>query len=325
MRRMTVRRESWPLAKPFVISSGSYIAAEVIVVEVSESGHVGRGEAAGVFFRGETVRSILAEVEAVRATVEAGATRAGLAEVLAAGGARNAIDCALWELEALESGRSVAALAGLSPIALDTVATVGLASPTEMAIEAGRFAPFDVLKLKLGADDPIGRVRAVRAARPTARLIVDVNAGWSVAELATYAPACAALGVEMIEQPCPPEIDGAFVQADFAVTLCADESCRTTADLDRLAGRYGMINIKLDKTGGLTEALALARTARTRGFGLMVGNMIGTSLAMAPASLIGGMCRYVDLDGPLLLANEREPAMPIAGSTIAPLVPAVWG
>ena len=325
MRTLKQRTERWPLARPFAISSGTYHAVEVLVVELTESHFTGRGEAAGVFFRGETIATMTAAIEAHRALIEAGADRVMINRLMPPGGARNAVDCALWELDARSAGTSVANLAGVQSMALTTVTTVSLDAPAVMAEQARSLEPFGILKLKLGAADPLACVRAVRAVRPHVRLIADVNAGWSVADLHAYAPECAALGVEMIEQPCAPECDADIVQAELPVALCADESCSTLADLDRLAGHFAMINIKLDKTGGLTEALALARAAQAQGFGLMVGNMMGTALAMAPASLVGSMCRYVDLDGPLLLATQREPAMPIDGAVIAPLVPAIWG
>lgn len=325
MRQLRYDSERWPLARPFAISSGTYHSVDVIVVEVIDGTCIGRGEGAGVFFRGETVASMIAALESVRGSIEEGANRVSLSALMPAGGARNALDCALWELEARSSGRTVTDLARTPSVPLQCVATISLDSPAEMAAQAKSYSRYDVLKIKLGANDPLACLRAVRAARPDVRLIVDVNAGWTVAQLHAYAPACADFGVEMIEQPCSSQHDLDIVQADVPVMLCADESCCTTADLDRLTGRFGMINIKLDKTGGLTEALALAHAARARGFELMVGNMMGTALAMAPASLIGPMCRYVDLDGPLLLAADREPAMPINGATIAPLVPRIWG
>lgn len=325
MRQLDCRRERWPLARPFAISSGVYHSVDIIVVEIVDGACSGRGEAAGVFFRGENVASMTAAVEQVRQAIENGADRAAISAMLPAGGARNALDCALWALEAHQAGSTVSVLSGVPSVPLTTVATVSLDSPEAMARQAEGYAAFDLLKIKLDAGRPVECLRAVRAARPEARLIVDVNAGWSLGELHAHSPACADLGVEMIEQPCAPERDLEIIQADIAVPLCADESCSTTADLDRLAGHFAMINIKLDKAGGLTEAIALAREAHARGFALMIGNMMGTSLAMAPASLIGSMCRYVDLDGPLLLASDREPPMPIDGAVIPPLVPAIWG
>jgi len=325
MRELCYRSEKWPLARPFAISSGTYDAVDVLVVEVKSDTAIGRGEASGVFFIGETMESMISEIEHFRPVIESGADRATLRTSMPAGGARNAVDCALWELEARSVGTTVAELTKIASIPLTTVATVSLESPEAMGRRASDLRHYPILKLKLGADDPLACVHAVREARPDARLIADVNGGWSVSELHAHAPGCAALGVEMIEQPCGPNDDLDINQASFQIPLCADESCCTTGDLDRLAGRFSMINIKLDKTGGLTEALALARAARARGFDLMVGNMMGTGLAMAPASLIAPMCRYVDLDGPLLLKRDREPAMPFDGATIFPLVPAIWG
>jgi L-alanine-DL-glutamate epimerase-like enolase superfamily enzyme len=323
-RSLSVRVERWPLARPFVIARGALTHAGVIVVELREDGHVGRGEAAGVRARGDTPEGLAAAVEGVRAQLEGGADRAALAGLLPPGGARNALDCALWELDARMARRSVTALAGLSPAPVATVKTVSVGAPEAMAAEAETLAGFPVVKVKLAADDPVARVAAVRAALPGARLVVDANAAWTPAALRAHAPALAALGVEMIEQPCPPAHDAELARSDSPVPLCADESCLTAADLPRL-GAYGLVNIKLDKTGGLTEAIALARAAQAAGFGLMVGNMLGTCLAMAPASLLAPLCRLVDLDGPLLLAKDRPPGMRIDGAVIAPMVPEVWG
>lgn len=324
VRRLTVRIERWPLARPFVIARGAVTEAGVIVAELQEGGLAGRGEAAGMRARGDTPERLLTEVETVRAAIEGGADRAQLARLLPPGGARNALDCALWELEARRSGRTVAELAGLDPAPVTTVKTVSIGTPDAMADEAAGLAGFPIVKVKVGADDPVARIAAVRGALPQARLIIDANAAWTPAALRAHAPALAALGVEMIEQPCPPDCDDQLARADSPVPLCADESCMTAADLPRL-GAFALINIKLDKTGGLTEALALARAAQAAGFDLMVGNMLGTCLAMAPASLLAPLCRYVDLDGPLLLARDRPPGMAIDGSRIAPMSPGVWG
>mgnify|MGYP005838583639 CR=1 FL=1 len=323
-RRLTLRIERWPLARPFVIARGTFTHAAVLVAEVAQDGHVGRGEAAGMSARGDTPEAMVEEAEAVRAAVEAGAGRAQLAGLLPPGGARNALDCALWELEARLAGRSVSDLTGLAPAGVTTVKTVSIGTPEAMAEEAAKLAGFPIVKVKLGADDPVARVAAVRAALPGARLIVDANAAWTPDLLRRVAPALAGLGVEMIEQPCPPALDGALARQDSPVPLCADESCLGPDDLPRL-GAFGLVNIKLDKTGGLTGALALARAAQAAGLGLMVGSMLGTCLAMAPASLIAPMCRYVDLDGPLLLARDRPPGMAADGSHVPPLVPRVWG
>lgn len=324
-RRLSWRLERWPLARPFVTAGTVDTDVEVLVVAIAEGDAVGRGEAAGVHYLGETGPGMADQVDAVRAAIEAGAGREGLQALLPPGGARNAVDCALWELEARLRSIPVTALADVAATTLRTVTTVGLGTPADMAAEAARLSAFALLKVKLGAEDPVARVAAVREARPDARLIVDANGAWAPAQLHAAAGPLAALGVEMIEQPCPPEHDGELDGAALPVPLCADESCRTRADLPRLGRGYALINIKLDKTGGLTEALALARTARAAGFGLVVGNMLGTCLAMAPASLIGPLCRYVDLDGPVLLALDRPPGLGLRGDTVPPLVPAVWG
>lgn len=324
IRRLACRAERWPLATVFATATVSSDHVDLIVAEIEQDGHCGRGEAAGVYYLGETAEVMCAQVESVRAAVETGIDRTALAGLLPAGGARNALDCALWELEARRAGTSVAALSGTDSVALTTVTTIGLASPAAMADRARALADFPILKVKLDAEDPLARIAAIRHARPEGRLIVDANTGWSVAELVAFAPPLADLGVEMIEQPCPPEQDAAIAGLHLPVPLCADESCRTTEDLERLQG-YAAICIKLDKTGGLTEALRLAAAARAQGKALMVGNMLGTALGMAPASLLGAWCRFVDLDGPLLLARDREPGLGSVGAIIPPLVPHLWG
>lgn len=323
-RTLALRVERWPLARPFVIARGSFTHAAVLVAEIGEQGATGRGEAAGLSARRDTPEGLAAQAETVRAAIEAGAGRDELLTLLSPGGARNALDCALWELEARLAGRSVAELAGLTPAPVTTVKTVSIGAPGAMAEEAATLAGFPVVKVKLDAHQPVERVAAVRAALPAARLIVDANASWTPAALRAHAPALADLGVEMIEQPLPVGEEAAITSAASPVPLCADESCLTAADLPRLEG-FALVNVKLDKTGGLTAAIDLARAAQAQGFGLMVGCMLGTSLAMAPASLVAPLARYVDLDGALLLARDRSPGMRVEGATIAPMVPGVWG
>jgi L-Ala-D/L-Glu epimerase len=324
--RVTAHRtERWPLSRPFVTSDNVIDAVEVVVVEIAAVGHVGRGEATGIYFRGETASSMRKQIEDVRHALDNGLTRLQLQSVLPPGGARNAIDCALWELDSKLSHRSLAEYFDLSDAPIQTVATVCLAEPSHMATEAMGLAHFPILKIKLDDRQPVQRIQAIREARPDARLIVDVNGGWSHALLMKIANSLAELQVEMIEQPCAPRDDADLRQADVPVPLCADESCCTASDLPYLAARYSMINIKLDKTGGLTEALSLADAAADAGFGLMVGNMIGTSLAMAPASALAPRCRYVDLDGPLLLMRDRSPGIRVQGSFLGPLIGTVWG
>ena len=324
-RSLTCRQETWPLAQPFVVSFGTFTSIETVLVEIRQGSARGRGEAAGVFFLGESAASVAAAVESVRGLVEHGLTRQALQQVLPPGGARNALDCALWELEANRAGRTVADLCGLPARPLATVATVSLATPHEMAVQALSLSDFATLKLKLGADDPLACIAAVRQARQDAILIADVNGAWTLEQLHAVAPSCVDLGISMIEQPCARGGDADLRQAEVPITLCADESCCTAIDLDWAEGRYSMVNIKLDKTGGLTAAIELVKAAEARGFGLMVGNMMGTTLAMAPASLIAARCRYVDLDGPFLLAEDRRPGMTMAGEIIPPLLPRFWG
>jgi L-alanine-DL-glutamate epimerase-like enolase superfamily enzyme len=324
-RTLEVSIERWPLAQPLVTATIAADSVELLVARIGQDGLVGRGEAAGVYYQSETAGRMRATIETVRADVERGADRSALSRLLPAGGARNALDCALWELEALLAGRSVADLLGVEQRPLQTVTTLSLDTPGEMAAQAARLPRFRMLKVKLGPDDPVGRVAAIRAARPDARLVVDANSAWTPAQLREFAPALVDLGVEMIEQPCAAAVDDCWRHDELPLPVCADESCHTEADLPRILRGYRMICIKLDKTGGLTGALALARAARAAGLELMIGNMLGTSLAMAPLSLLGPSCRYVDIDGPLLLRGDRVPGMRIDGDIVAPLVPEVWG
>ena len=317
--------EVWPLAEPFGISSQVEIEAEALVVSLHEDGVTGRGEGNGVYFRGETGATMMAQIEAVRSRIEAGLDRQALLALLPPGGARNAVDCALWDLEAKRTGHRAAELAGVTTSPFRTLATVGLDTPQAMARKAKALDFAGTVKVKLGADAPLACLEAVRAARPDARLVVDANQAWSLEQLNALWPPLKTLGVEMIEQPLAAGADAELRQGQCGVLLGADESCHTLADLAYLSGRYGMINIKLDKTGGLTEALAMAQEARAQGFEVMVGNMIGTSLAMAPASLLAPLCRYVDLDGPLLLATDRHPGMLYAGDLVTPAAAEVWG
>jgi len=325
-RRLRVAAESWPIAGRFTISRGSKTAAEVVVAEIAEDGVVGRGECVPYARYGESVAGVVAAIEALAPAIADGLDRAGLAAALPAGAARNALDCALWDLEAKLSGAPAWARAGLDAApSLVTAYTLSLDEPAAMAAAARANADRPLLKVKLDAEGVIERVRAVREAAPGAALIVDANEAWTPALLAELAPALAALGVAMIEQPLPAGEDAALDGLGRPVPLCADESCHDTATLEALRGRYDLVNVKLDKTGGLTEALRLAEAARAAGFGVMVGCMIGTSLAMAPAMLVAARARFVDLDGPLLLARDRTPGLVYDGSRIAPPDPALWG
>ena len=326
MPRLTVGRESWPLAQPFVISRGSRTTAEVVVAELVVGAHRGRGESVPYSRYGETVEGVVAAIEALAPAIAAGLDRAGLQQRLPPGAARNAIDAAFWDLEAKASGKSVSQLAGIDPPSpVVTAYTLSLGEPEAMGRAAAEHATRPLLKLKLTGERDLERVRAVRSAAPASRLIVDANEGWTAEHFGRYASALAELGVALIEQPLPAGRDDALAEMPHPVPVCADESCHTSEDVDGLVGKYEVVNVKLDKTGGLTEALALVRAARAKGFRLMVGCMVGTSLAMAPACFLAQDAEFVDLDAPLLLARDRQPGLRYDGSTVYPPKPALWG
>ena len=318
--------ERWPLAGAFAISRGSKTEAHVVVVELHQGDHVGRGEATPYARYGETVDGVLGQVEGVRSAVEAGVDRERLSGLLPPGSARNALDCALWDLEAKQLGQRAFTLAGFARLdPVKTAYTLSLAPAEAMAEAARGAARRPLLKLKIGGPDDLDRVAAVRAAAPRTRLIVDANEALGLDDLKQLAPDFARLGVKAIEQPLPAGADAELEGYDSPVLLCADESIHTRAELDACAPRYGAINIKLDKTGGLTEALALRAEARARGLEIMAGCMVATSLSMAPAMLIAQGAAFVDLDGPLLLARDRDPGLHFTGSVIEPYGPEVWG
>lgn len=325
-RRLQVRHERWPLARPFTIARGSKTAAEVVVVEVEADGHIGRGEAVPYARYGETVSGVIASVLGLSGSVAEGLDRLSLQALLPAGAARNALDCALWDLESKFAGEPVWQCAGLPPPqSVITAETISLDTVAAMAEQAAALADRPLLKVKLGAVDVLPRLEAIRQAAPAARLIVDANEGWTMALLTALLPAMAAMRVELIEQPLPVGEDAALSSFTSPVTLCADESCHTTRDLDRLPAGYRMINVKLDKAGGLTESLRLIGEARCRGLQVMVGCMVATSLAMAPALLLAPLADVVDLDGPVWLAQDRCPGLSISRGTIAPCGHDVWG
>jgi L-Ala-D/L-Glu epimerase len=324
--KLGVHIERWPAIRPFRITGTVWNSFDSIVVEISQDGQVGRGEALGVYYLHETADSLMSQIEHVAQRIESGIDRDALSKLLPPGGARNAIDCALWDLEAKLTGRSIWDLTGVQPRALETVFTIGLeATPEEMADKAVAAAGHTLLKVKLDADRPLQRLAAIRAARPDARLVVDANQGWSFRELRELAPHFASLGVQLIEQPLPRGKDHELDGYESPVPLCADESCLHLGELDQAAARYQLINIKLDKTGGLTQALELARAARARGLGLMVGCMGGGSLAMAPAFVVGCLADLVDIDGPLLQRSDRLPGLHYDGGAVAVFGRALWG
>jgi L-alanine-DL-glutamate epimerase-like enolase superfamily enzyme len=326
MRKLRLRHESWPIAGRFTISRDSKTVAEVILAEIEQGGALGRGECVPYGRYGESIEGVMAQLEGLRGAVEGGLDRAGLQAALPPGAARNALDCALWDLEAKQARRPVWELAGLdAPDPVTTAYTLSLDTAERMGAAAKAQAARPLLKLKLAGPGDLDRVRAVRENAPGARLIVDANEGWTAADYTALAPELAALGVALIEQPLPAAADQPLAGLARPVPVCADESCHDRASLAHTSGRYDAVNIKLDKTGGLTEALALRRAARAEGYRIMVGCMLGTSLAMAPALLLAQGAEVVDLDGPLLLAKDRDPGLAYEGSRVAPALPALWG
>jgi L-alanine-DL-glutamate epimerase-like enolase superfamily enzyme len=320
--RLTVTPETFPLARPFTISRGSRTEARVLTVTVEADGLRGRGESVPYPRYGESLESVTAQIAALPERFD----RARLQRLLPPGAARNAVDCALWDLEAKASGRPVWELAGLPPPAPEVTAyTLSLDTPEAMRAQAAENAWRPLLKVKLGGAGDLARLEAVRAGAPAARIVVDANEGWTAEAYAALAPALVGLGVEMVEQPLPAGADDALAGIERPLPVCADESCHDRASLPALAGKYDMVNLKLDKTGGLTEALALRDAARTAGYGIMVGCMVGSSLGMAPAVLLAQGAAVVDLDGPLLLARDRDHGLRYDEKGVHPPTPELWG
>lgn len=325
--RLDVRSEIWPLASAFTISRGSRTETEIVVATLSDGAFVGRGECMANPRYGESQEAVAATLQVLVPVIEGGRFgRAELQEALPAGAARNALDCAFWDLEAKRVGKRAWALAGLNrPKPVQTAYTISLDSPAAMGAKARANAYRPLLKVKLTGAEDLDRVAAVRENAPHARLIVDANEGWQADQVEPLARALAKLHVQLIEQPLPAGRDEALAGVPRPIPICADESCHTRADLDRLAGLYDAVNIKLDKAGGLTEALLLRDAAMRCGLRVMVGCMVSTSLAMAPAVLVAQGAAFADLDGPLLLARDRSPALRYEGSIVHPPEPALWG
>lgn len=325
-RTLTVRPERWPLAKPFTLSRGTRTSAEVVVVEIIDDGITGRAECVPYPRYGESIDGVLKQIDRCRPWVEDASSPRDSLSGMAAGAARNALDCALWDLEAKRTRHRVWELAGTpEPEPVITAETISIGTIEEISEAASDLKAAPLLKVKLNDDRVVTRMAAIRDAAPSARLIVDPNESWNFDILTKVARPLADLGVEMIEQPLPAGEDGFLAGYDSPVDLCADESCHTVDTLPNLKPCYTMINIKLDKTGGLTEAFELARTAQELGFGIMVGCMVGTSLAMAPATLLGPYARFVDLDGPLLMKEDRENGLTFKHGHVSPPQPALWG
>jgi L-alanine-DL-glutamate epimerase-like enolase superfamily enzyme len=324
--KFSVHIEEWELTQPFRISGSEWINSRGIVVQLSEDGFAGRGEAQGVFYLDETAESIFGQVHAVAGEIRKGISRAQLQDLLPAGGARNALDCALWDLECKKSGKTIWQLTGIDPKPVTTVFTIGLEDrPEAMAEKAAAAADAPILKIKLDGHMPYEKLAAIRAARPDAELVVDANQGWDFDLLREVIPKCIDLDLGMIEQPLPRGGDEMLESFESPITLAADESCLDTGELDTAARRYRMINIKLDKTGGLTEALKLAKAAKDKGCKLMVGNMVGTSLGMAPAFVVAQLCDFVDIDGPLLLKYDHPNGLTYEKGRVDTFDPGFWG
>ena len=316
--------ETWPIAGEFTISRGSRTEMVVVVAEISEGTHAGRGECAPYPRYDETPKSVVAAI--TQANLGDTPDRQALSQAMPAGAARNALDCALWDLEAKRSNISVAERCGYAALkSIETAYTLSLGPPRAMRKAARRAAHYPLLKVKLGGDGDAARIAAVRAAVPDSRLIVDANEAWSEENFIENMTACAVANVALIEQPLPAGEDDLLARIAHMVPVCADESAHVTADLERLAGKYEAVNIKLDKAGGLTEALAMMQQAQACGLMVMVGCMVGTSLAMAPGLILAQGADIVDLDGPLLLARDRQPGLTYTGGFVEPPSASLWG
>ncbi len=327
--QFTTAVKNWPLKRAFITSQDNLSEIDTVHACVELNGHVGRGEALGVDYHGETTTSMRSDLDSARALVEssdnAAELRTALLERLKPGGARNALDCALWDLQAKQSGKRVWQLLGQSVQNLQSVITLNLDRPEAMAQQAIEAEGFKTLKLKVDANNPLASIAAVHKARPHCEIIIDANSAWTLKQLSEWAPELKSLGVCLIEQPLAVGADDELVDFFCDVVLCADESIQDIAQLEHVAQRYQLVNIKLDKTGGLTAALQLSEAAQQKNLGIMVGNMLGSSLAMAPAFIIGQHCRWVDLDGPLLQAKDMSSAIRYENSIMHCPSADLWG
>jgi len=324
--KLSVAVESWPIRGTFAISRGTKTEAEVIVATLTAGEFKGRGECVPYRRHSETVEGVQSQIESVRLAIEKSVTREELQNLLPAGAARNALDCALWDLECKQKGKTIWEILDISPLPKQTAFTVSLHTPGMMAEEAKVAAQtYSLLKIKLGAGGDEVRLKRIREAAPSARLIVDVNEAWDENTVGAMVRVCESVGVELIEQPLPVGKDEALKDLKTSVKICADESAHTSEDVQKIVGRYSAVNIKLDKAGGLTEALAMAKKAKEAGLVVMVGCHVSTSLSMAPATVVAQFADYVDLDGPLLLENDREPGIKYNDGMIFPTTPVLWG
>ncbi|MDO1584559.1 N-acetyl-D-Glu racemase DgcA [Rhizobium oryzicola] len=325
-RNLKATKESYPIAGSFTISRGTRTEAHVVTCTIEEDGMVGHGECVPYARYGETIEGVIAAIDAMAAPINEGLTRGQLQHAMKAGAARNAIDCALWDLECKQANKPIHDLLERpAQPPLITAYTISLGEPQVMAEQARANAARPLLKVKVGTADDVERMKAVRQAAPGARIIIDANEGWTDENIVYHLAAAREAGVGLIEQPLPAGKDDILRRIERLVPVCADESVHSTADLEGLRDRYDAVNIKLDKTGGLTEALHMKVEAQRLGYVIMVGCMVGTSLAMAPAVVLAAGCDYADLDGPLLLARDREPGLRYEGSLVYPPSQALWG
>jgi len=325
-QRLTVTRRAWPLARPLVTAHGVTATVDVVVAEISDVESRGRGEGVPLRRHGESIDSVVATLEAMKGAIFSGLNRDALQTTMPPGAPRNALDCAFWDMDAKRAYCSAAELAGLGEMApVETAVTIAFDTPEQMAAMAAGNRTRPLLRLALGGEDDVERVRAVRQAAPAARLIADANEGWTEHQLGEFMPVLSDCRVGMIVQPLPAGADDALAGLDLPIPVCADASCRTVADLDRMDGKYAAIMIGLDKVGGLTEALSLAAAAKRRGLRIIVGGGIGTSLGVAPALLVAQAAEMAVLDGPLFLAADRVPGLRYEGSTIHPAEGKLWG
>ncbi len=327
MRRLELIRQSWPIIGDFRIARGAKTHAHTLTAHLHENGKTGRGECVPYGRYGESIESVTTQIKSVRESIERGLSREMLQNALPAGAARNALDCALWDLEAKLTGVPVWQRAGVpGPKPVNTALTISIAAPKIMAKKAKPSKNFTLLKLKLAGDgQDLERLAAIHAVRGDARLILDANEGLTITRLKNLLPKLARFNVVLIEQPLPTNEDQALAGLVSPISLCADESLHTSADLQRLAGLYDAVNIKLDKTGGLTGAITLVKEARALNLKIMLGCMVGTSLGMAPSLVLGGMADFIDLDGPLLLQTDRQPGLRYEGALVHPPDATLWG
>ncbi|RLQ87692.1 N-acetyl-D-Glu racemase DgcA [Notoacmeibacter ruber] len=325
-RTLTVTPESFPIAGAFTISRGAKTEARVVRVSLGQDGARGQGECVPYARYGETEESVMSQIEQLRGPIENGMDRYALLEALPAGAARNAIDCALWDIEAKRSGRRAHVdICSMPPVPVTTAFTVSMGDTATMAAHARVASHRPLIKVKVGGDDDHARLHAVAGAATSSRFIIDANEAWTPDNIREYLLSALQYRATLVEQPLPAGHDEILRNVPHPVPICADESVHTMDDLDRLVGLYDVVNIKLDKTGGLTAALQMMKRAHELGFGVMVGCMVGTSLAMAPAVLLAQTADFVDLDGPLLLKRDRQPALYYAGSLVSPPEPELWG